>query len=45
MNDFLNFISNYKFIICFENTKFETYLTEKIINPYLAIQSTGQVNL
>jgi hypothetical protein len=36
MNDFLNFISNYKFIICFENTKFETYLTEKIINPYLA---------
>jgi hypothetical protein len=35
-NDYINFISNYKFIICFENTNFGTYSTEKIINPYLA---------
>lgn len=34
--DFLDFISNYKFIICFENSKFGTYSTEKIVNPYLA---------
>jgi len=33
---FRRFISNYKFIICFENSKFGTYSTEKIINPYLA---------
>lgn len=35
-NEFIKFISNYKFIICFENSKFGTYMTEKIINPYLA---------
>ena len=35
-NEFLEFISHYKFIICFENSKFATYSTEKIINPYLA---------
>jgi len=34
--EYLNFISNYKFIICFENSKFGTYSTEKIVNPYLA---------
>ena len=34
--EFLDFISNYKFIICFENSKFGTYSTEKIVNPYLA---------
>jgi hypothetical protein len=34
--DFRNFLSNYKFIICFENSKLGTYSTEKIINPYLA---------
>ena len=34
--EFRRFISNYKFIICFENSKFGTYSTEKIINPYLA---------
>jgi hypothetical protein len=33
---FRRFISNYKFIICFENSKFGTYSTEKIVNPYLA---------
>ena len=34
--EFHEFISNYKFIICFENSKFGTYSTEKIINPYLS---------
>jgi hypothetical protein len=34
--NFFNFIGQYKFIICFENTKKGTYITEKIINPYLA---------
>ena len=33
---FLRFISHYKFILCFENTKFGTYMTEKIVNPNLA---------
>lgn len=34
--NFRKFISNYKFIICFENSKFGTYSTEKIVNPYLS---------
>lgn len=34
--EYFNFISQYKFIICFENTKTETYITEKIINAYLS---------
>ena len=34
--EFRRFLSNYKFIICFENSKFGTYSTEKIINPYLS---------
>jgi hypothetical protein len=34
--EFTEFISNYKFIIYFENSKFGTYSTEKIVNPYLA---------
>ena len=34
--EFRNFISNYKFIICFENSKIGTYSTEKIINPLLS---------
>jgi len=34
--EFIQLISNYKFIICFENTKINTYITEKIINPFLA---------
>jgi len=34
--EFIQFISNYKFIICLENSKFGTYSTEKIVNPYLA---------
>jgi hypothetical protein len=29
-------LSQYKFILCFENTKKGTYITEKLINPYLA---------
>ena len=31
-----NFYSQYKFVICLENTKQETYITEKIINGFLA---------
>ncbi len=32
---FFNVLSNHKFMICFENTKMETYSTEKIVNSYL----------
>ena len=32
---YFNMLSNYKFMICCENTKMETYTTEKIVNPYL----------
>ena len=39
-DEFRNYISNYKFIICFENSKIcedsNTYSTEKIVNPYIA---------
>jgi hypothetical protein len=35
-DEYRAFLSNYKFIICFENSKLETYITEKIVNPYLA---------
>ena len=34
--EFHDFISNYKFIICFENAKIGSYSTEKIVNPYLS---------
>jgi hypothetical protein len=34
--EFLNVLGSYKFMICFENTKMETYSTEKIVNPYIA---------
>ena len=34
-SQYFNLLSNYKFMICFENTKMETYSTEKIVNPYL----------
>jgi hypothetical protein len=34
--NFRNFLSTYKFIICFENSKIGTYSTEKIVNPYLS---------
>lgn len=34
--EYFNVIGTYKFMICCENTKMETYSTEKIINPYLA---------
>ena len=30
-----DFIRQHKFMICFENTKMETYSTEKIVNAYL----------
>lgn len=33
---YFDMLSEYKFIICFENTKKGTYITEKLINPYLA---------
>ncbi len=35
-NEFFDFLSEYKFIICFENTKKGTYITEKIINPLIS---------
>jgi hypothetical protein len=34
--EYINFLSQYKFIICFENSKYDTYITEKIVNAYLA---------
>jgi hypothetical protein len=34
--EFFNVLGSHKFMICFENTKMETYSTEKIVNPYLA---------
>jgi len=34
--EFIRFISQYKFMICFENTIEGTYITEKLINPLLA---------
>ena len=34
--NFRKILSNYKFIICFENTKIGTYSTEKIVNPYVS---------
>lgn len=33
---FISIISQYKFIICFENTKIERYITEKILHAYYA---------
>jgi len=35
-NELVHFYSQYKFVICMENTKQETYITEKIINGFLA---------
>jgi hypothetical protein len=35
-DEILNFYSQYKFVICLENTKQETYITEKIINGFLS---------
>jgi hypothetical protein len=32
--NYFDFISNYKFMICFENTSKPNYLTEKLINAY-----------
>jgi hypothetical protein len=34
--EFIKFIAQYKFMICFENTIEGTYITEKIVNPFLA---------
>ena len=34
--NYRHFLSNYKFIICFENSKSGTYSTEKIVNSYLS---------
>jgi hypothetical protein len=33
--EYRDFISQYKFMICFENTSKKNYLTEKLINAYL----------
>ena len=34
-NEFFNVLGQHKFMICGENTKMETYSTEKIVNPYM----------
>lgn len=34
--EFIDIISQYKFILCFENHKYGTYMTEKIINAYIS---------
>jgi hypothetical protein len=34
--EFIKFIAQYKFMICFENIIEGTYITEKIVNPFLA---------
>jgi hypothetical protein len=34
--ELISFISQYKFVIAIENTKQETYITEKIINGFLS---------
>jgi len=34
--EIFEFYSRYKFVICMENTKQETYITEKIVNGFLA---------
>jgi hypothetical protein len=34
--ELIKFIAQYKFMICFENTIEGTYITEKIVNPFLA---------
>jgi len=34
--EFRKKLSEYKFVICFENRKLEAYLTEKLANPFLA---------
>jgi hypothetical protein len=34
--DFIHFLSEYKFALYFENTKKGSYITEKIVNPLLA---------
>jgi hypothetical protein len=34
--NYQKFMSNYKFVICFENRQFESYITEKIINPFIS---------
>ena len=34
--EFRSFIKQYKFVLCFENTKKGTYSTEKIINPFVS---------
>lgn len=33
--EFVNFISKYKFIICFENSSYKYYTTEKLYNAFL----------
>jgi alpha(1,3/1,4) fucosyltransferase len=35
-NDYINILKQYKFIICFENSKYDTYITEKIVNAQLS---------
>jgi len=35
-NEYFNILGSHKFMICCENTKMETYSTEKIVNPYVS---------
>lgn len=35
-DNFQRLISNYKFMICCENTKKDNYITEKIVNPFVS---------
>jgi hypothetical protein len=34
--EYFNFLNNYKFMICFENSSVENYFTEKLINAFYA---------
>lgn len=34
--NYQKFMGNYKFVICFENRKFDSYITEKLINPFVS---------
>jgi hypothetical protein len=34
--EYRDYLKQYKFIICFENSKYDTYVTEKIINAHLS---------
>jgi len=35
-DEYRNYISQYKFMICFENSSLKNYLTEKLVNAYIS---------